>query len=499
MISVFSAIDSLIEYTKRHNLIDKRDEIYTRNRLLETLMINEYVKGEEISYDFEVIKRSLIEHAKKEGIIKSKGTSFEDNFIARVMDIFIKFPSQIEGDFFKKYSVSSEDATDFFYNFSKATDYIKTKRLSNNIKWSHFSDYGEIIITINLAKPEKTPEEILLAKQNKAKKYPKCVLCKENEGLSGINRAPRQNHRIIRLNLDNRLHYFQYSPYSYFNEHCIVLTDDHTDMNLDVNSVTALVDFVDMFEHYFIASNTDLPLVGGSILSHEHYQGGKFVFPLDKAKVISKYNFKDIVVEKLKWPMTSIRIKSFHRESLIKFTEVLMDKWKNYDNYELGIISKTGEIRHNSLNFVVRKNSDEYSIIIVFRNNRCDSDNPKGIFTTKDEYRAIKNENIGIIEVLGLAILPGRIKDEIEDMKVYLNGRDLEESSFKHRDFLDKIKPLYDSTTDLDSFLKDKIGGVFVKILSNCSVFSTDEKAIEAVNDFLSSVGSEYEKVSVKK
>ncbi len=499
MIDIYSAIDSLIEYSKANKLIDQRDEVYSRNQVLEMLNINEYKIGEKLTDDFEEIKSILVDYAKKNGIIKQNGTSFEDNFIARIMNVFLKFPSQIEDEFYGAYSDSPKAATDFFYNFSKATDYIKTARLSNNVKWGYKSEYGDIVLTINLAKPEKTPEEILLAKQNKAKKYPKCVLCRETEGLSGVNRAPRQNHRIIGMELDDRLHYFQYSPYSYFNEHCIVLTAEHSDMNLDVNSLKALLAFVDKFEHYFISSNTDLPLVGGSILSHEHYQGGNYVFPLDKAEVIDEFSFGEVRVEKLKWPMASVRMKSKSKKSIISFVEILMSNWRAYNNPELEIISNTGKERHNSLNFVVRKNEGEYSVIVVFRNNRCNEENPKGIFATRDEYRSIKNENIGIIEVLGLAILPGRIRDEIQDMKHYICGGELSERSLKHKEFLDRIKVNYESSNDPIEYIKEKIGEVYVNILSNCSVFNGSDKAIKALDELIINVGNEYEKSNTKK
>ncbi len=495
MISIYSAVDSLVKYAVRKELIDERDSIYARNAVLEILDIHEYKKDDDIViYDFEIIKKILIDYAREKSIITSSGSSFEDNFIAKIMNVFIKFPSQIEEKFYKKYKESPRSSTDYFYELSKATDYIKTARLENNVRWNYDSDYGELVLTINLAKPEKTPEEIILAQQSQVKKYPKCVLCKENEGLSGINRAPRQNHRIIAVNLDSGKHYFQYSPYSYFNEHCIVLTDEHKPMNLDINSVKSLLSFVDMFDHYFICSNADLPLVGGSILSHEHYQGGNFMFPLDKAEILKTYSFNDVSVEKLKWPMSSVRIKSVSKKSLLSFIEILLNRWKNYSNVELGIISHTGSTRHNALNYVVRKNNGEYSVIVVFRNNRCSEEHPNGIFTTKDEYRNIKNENIGIIEVLGLAILPGRIREEIEDMKAYLSGGDLNDRSYKHREFLDKIKPDYNTEMDIDAYIKDKIGDVYQNILSNCSVFGFEEKSTKAFDDFIINVGKEHEK-----
>ncbi len=494
MIDIYVAIDSLIQYALKHNLITTRDTVYTRNQVLELLMIDEYKENKEVIDDFELIKESIIKYARDNNIITSNGISFEDNFIARLMNIFLKLPSEIEQEFYKEYSKSPEQATKYFYHLSKATDYIKTARLSKNVQWTYPSAYGDIIMTINLAKPEKTPEEILLAKNNKQLTYPKCVLCKENEGLSGVNRAPRQNHRVIEMELDNRTHYFQYSPYSYFNEHCIVFTATHQDMNLNTKSVRALFDFVDQFDHYFLASNTDLPLVGGSILSHEHYQGGNYRFPLDKAEITNVRVFDDVKVERLRWPMTSFRIKSTSKRAIISFVNVFIEKWWSYDNEELNIVSKSGDTRHNSVNFVVRKNDGEYSIILVLRNNRCDTEHPKGIFTTKEQYRSIKNENIGIIEVLGVAILPGRIKLEIEDMKAYLLGHPLHDRSNKHKDLLDKMKAHYHDGDDVDRFIKSQIGEVYVNILKNCSVFKKNEKSDVALTDFISDVGKEYEK-----
>ncbi len=493
MKKIYSVIDSLCKYAIDNELIIERDYIYCRNRLLELLGLREYVASDCQEFDFKTIKLELINYAREKQLITANGISFEDDFIARVMNVFLSKPSIIEADFYENYKISAKKATDEFYRLSKATDYIKTERVSKNIVWQHQSEYGTIDMTINLSKPEKTPEEIALAQTMPASSYPKCVLCRETEGLSGENRAPRQNHRIISLELDERSHFLQYSPYSYFNEHLIILAAEHKPMHLTIDSFRAMLDFVDKFSHYFLATNTDLPLVGGSILSHEHYQGGDYLFPLDKAKVMSEISFKGINVEFLNWPMASIRVKSNSKSDITAFIKILMQEWNTYNNEDLAIIAKSEDTRHNSLNFVLRKTNNQYSAIVVFRNNRCDGANPKGIFTAKDEYRSIKNENIGIIEVMGLAILPSRLNQEIEDMKAYLLGEELAEQALKHQQFLQSIKADYKTELNVEAYVKEKMADVFVKILENCSVFKADEKGQSALVDFVEKIGNLYE------
>lgn len=486
MMKIFSVIDALIEYAIVQRLIVSENAIYHRNRLLESLQLIDYEYTTPFQGDFYAIRAEIIAYAKEKRLIEEPGTSAEDNFFAGIMDLLMPRPSEVTQDFWQNYHISPRLATDRYYQFSKATDYIQVKRLEKNIRWQTKGEMASYDMTINLAKPEKTPEEIERAKSLPQSNYPKCVLCKETVGLSGEGRSPRQNHRIIPLTLGDRNFYFQYSPYSYFNEHCIILRSEHVPMQIDENAIQDCLHFVDQFSHYMIASNTDLPIVGGSILSHNHYQGGDVIFPIEQSASFQTLKMDDVQVEVLNWPLSTIRLTAKDPAHLYEVSTKIMNAWYTYENKELGILPYTGDTRHNAVNLAARKKDGQYILYMVFRNNRTDGKNPRGIFHTKEEYWHIKEENIGIIEVMGIAILPGRLVNEMEAMKEYvLEGKE-SPSMLKHKLWLDSLT--IDRSKDLDLQLKREIGLRFEKVLTCCSVFGCTDSGKEHFLEFLGAI-----------
>ena len=465
-------LKQLINYAKSFLYLSDEDECYSINKLIEFFNLDGYEDVQVEDVEFEQLKEEIISYSKERGILVNEGTSFSDELIAKVMDILMPKPSTLRQMFKDWYKVSSENATNKYYAFSESSDYIKTQRLKNNIIWQ-----DKLVMTINIAKPEKTTKEIELAAKRAATAYPKCAICKQTEGASARFGAERQNHRIIDLKLNSQTYYFQYSPYAYFPEHCIVLHDEHVPMKIDENSIKVMLDFVDQFEHYMISSNADLPLVGGSILSHDHFQGGKMVFPLELADVVYTRELGNTKLSIIDWPMSTVSVESSSREEVYSYSKKIIELWREYNNKEIGIISATDDI-HNSCNLFVRKSDGNYRVIVVLRNNRRDDENPDGIFHTNKKYWHLKQENIGIIEVLGLAILPGRLKDDLYLMKEYLDNGNFDQSIEKHREWLDEIKGEYDG--NFKEFIELKMQDRFYKVLECCAVFKkNDQKHFE--------------------
>lgn len=490
--NIYYYLDALINYALKHALITEEDRIYYRNQIIALLELDSYEESKtHDELDLDIILDNIMVYAISQGII-SDTTSSKDLFDTKLMAIFCERPSNVIKTFNDKYQTSPVSATDWFYQYSKDVNYIRTGRIAKDIKWQTDTKYGILDITINLSKPEKDPRDILKAKEAVQTNYPLCALCKENEGYRGrINHPARGNLRLIPIKLSGEQYYLQYSPYSYYNEHAIILSEKHTPMIINKATFTKLLDFLDLFPHYFIGSNADLGIVGGSILSHDHFQGGRFTFPMDLAKSVYETKYKDIDVSLLYWPLSVIRLKSKNKEALINLSDLVLKKWIDYDNEALGIISHTDGVRHNTITPISRKDKDEYTIDLVLRCNIQDENHPYGLFHPSEQYHHIKKENIGLIEVLGLAILPSRLKTELESIKSYILNNDsvLSPELEKHQDWINQMKKHYTfNSENIDAILKDEVGHIFMELLEDCGVFKQNEVGISEFTKFLQSV-----------
>ena len=468
-------IERLLKFALKKNMISKWDVIPTRNALIDLLKLESPFEGEveEVSEETPVkILNNILDYAVEAGLIEENTTTYRDLFDARIMGLLMPRESEIVKEFYNKYeNESKEKATSWFYDLSKSSNYIMTQRIAKNLWWPVQTEYGDLEITINLSKPEKDPKEIAKAKLMKQLTYPKCLLCKENVGYAGrVNHPARQNHRIIPMTLGNKDWFLQYSPYVYYNEHCIVFSGEHEPMKLTKNSIERLVEFTEVLPHYFIGSNADLPIVGGSILSHDHYQGGNYEFPMDGAKVFKTITHRDIQIDFLQWPLSTVRLISKNKEHIIHLSEHILNKWINYSNEDIDIISHTEGTRHNTITPIARKKGDNYEMNLVFRNNRTTEEYPLGIFHPHQELHHIKKENIGLIEVMGLAVLPVRLKDELTLLeKCLINEADINdyESLEKHKDWFEEIKNQEWTKDNVKDQLQYELTKVFVRVLED--------------------------------
>ncbi|MDD6527298.1 MAG: UDP-glucose--hexose-1-phosphate uridylyltransferase [Oscillospiraceae bacterium] len=491
------SIRQLVSYALDCGLIEKEDEIYCTNRLLEILGLDEYNEPEEPleKAELEDILNVLLDYAAEKEIIKNDVTS-RDLFDTKLMSVFVPRPSYIINKFYSLYEKSPKEATDFYYRFSRDTDYIRRYRVSKDLKWKSESDYGELDITVNLSKPEKTPEEIAAAKKAKQSGYPKCLLCPENEGYAGrMNHPARQNHRIIPITIDGSEWGFQYSPYVYYNEHCIVFNKKHIPMKIDRSAFCKLFDFVKLFPHYFIGSNADLPIVGGSILSHEHFQGGNYEFAMAKAPIEKTYTvkgFEDVEVGRVRWPMSVIRISAKDTDRLVELADRILTKWRSYTDESCFIFAETDGENHSTITPIARKRGDKFEMDLVLRNNITTEEHPFGVFHPHKELHNIKKENIGLIEVMGLAVLPARLKTELKELeKAILDGRDIKENETiaKHADWVASFKDNYTFTAEnTKDILQNEVGKVFAKVLEHAGVFKRDENGFAGFDRFVESV-----------
>lgn len=491
------SIRQLVSYALDCGLIEKEDEIYCTNRLLEILELDEYNEPEEPleKAELEDILNVLLDYAAEKEIIKNDVTS-RDLFDTKLMSVFVPRPSYIINKFYSLYEKSPKEATDFYYRFSRDTDYIRRYRVSKDLKWKSESDYGELDITVNLSKPEKTPEEIAAAKKAKQSGYPKCLLCPENEGYAGrMNHPARQNHRIIPITIDGSEWGFQYSPYVYYNEHCIVFNKKHIPMKIDRSAFRKLFDFVKLFPHYFIGSNADLPIVGGSILSHEHFQGGNYEFAMAKAPIEKTYTvkgFEDVEVGRIRWPMSVIRISAKDTDRLVELADRILTKWRSYTDESCFIFAETDGEKHSTITPIARKRGDKFEMDLVLRNNITTEEHPFGVFHPHKELHNIKKENIGLIEVMGLAVLPARLKTELKELeKAILDGRDIKENETiaKHADWVASFKDNYTFTAEnTKDILQNEVGKVFAKVLEHAGVFKRDENGFAGFDRFVESV-----------
>ena len=491
-ISIETNILELAAYGIEKGLIEERDTIYVINKVLDLLNLVEFNEiNLKIGSKRKIadILEDFRKYAVKEGLVEDDTLEVLDLFDTKIMDTLAKRPSEIERDFWSLYEKDPKLATDYYYNFSKDINYIREDRVKKDIKWVQKTEYGDLDITINMSKPEKDPRSIEKAKLLKSSNYPKCLLCKENEGYAGrIGYPSRDNHRVISLDLMDENWFMQYSPYVYYNEHSIVFKGSHDPMMITGDTFRRLLEFVKQFPHYILGSNADLPIVGGSILSHDHFQGGGYQFSMAKAQELNQQRLdNNVELCTLKWPMSVIRLKGESIEDLVELSAKILENWIEYSDESVNIISHTGETRHNTITPVARFKEGKFEIDLVLRNNRCDKERPEGIFHPRSEYHNIKRENIGVIEVMGLAVLPSRLKKEMESLKTFLiedrlEDIKLDEDLKKHYDFAGKIKERYNiKEEDLEEVIEEEIGIVFLEVLKDAGVFKDTEKGQEAL------------------
>lgn len=494
-----NSIDKLISYGLLTNLIDECDVVYVKNRLLSKLGIDDYMETEDKSgnvYDLRQILMEITDYAVGQGIIDDSIT-YRDMFDTEIMDVLTPYPSVVIKTFNEKYKNDPKEATDYFYKLSCNSNYIRRDRIQKDVKWNINSEYGEIEITINCSKPEKDPKAIAAAKIQKQSSYPKCQLCIENEGYSGrINHPARQNHRIIPIKICDERWGFQYSPYVYYNEHCIVLNSEHTPMVIDKKVFSKLLDFIRQFPHYIVGSNADLPIVGGSILTHEHFQGGNHTFAMHKAQSEKFYyikGFENVEVSRLKWPMSVIRLKSEDEKRIVELSNRILTSWRGYSDEEAFIFAETNGEPHNTITPIASMHNGSYVMDLVLRNNITTDEHPLGVYHPHAELHHIKKENIGLIEVMGLAVLPSRLVEEMDAVaKAIINNEDMSDNTKTalHKDWAEGIKNTYSELNieNIDGIIKQEIGKVFVNVLEHAGVYKRDVHGMKAFDKFIEQI-----------
>lgn len=477
----------LVNYGIRSGLIEESDRIYTTNRLAELLCIDEYITpaASPETRELHLILEDMMNWAYEHGVMKSDTNASKDLFDTKLMGALTPPPSVVIKKFDELRAVSAKEATDWYYAFSKATNYIRTDRIAKDVKWLSPTEFGDIDITINLSKPEKDPRDIAAAGKAKSTSYPKCLLCPENEGYAGTLAHPaRQNHRIIPILLDGDEYFLQYSPYVYYNEHCIILNKNHIPMVINRSTFKKLLSFVEQFPHYTAGSNADIPIVGGSILSHDHFQGGAYIFPMARAGYKCTFiipGYEDLTAGIINWPMSVIRLQGDDIERLTDCADMILDKWKGYTNEDAFIFAETDGERHNAITPIARKNAEgKFELDLVLRNNITTGEHPMGVYHPHAEYHHIKKENIGLIEVMGLAVLPARLKTEMALMEdAIASGKDIRtiEQIASHADWIDEWKDSYDLSSEdkIHEALKTEIGKTFAKILGCAGVYKYDD------------------------
>ena len=504
----------LVEYGLVTGLIQPEDKIYTINSLMELFQIddmedgvieefNKRAKGKngyiytqgEAEAALEDILEDMMAYAYEQGIMKENSIVYKDLFDTKIMGLLVARPSEIRANFKNLYeNESALAATDYFYKLSCDSNYIRRQRIKKDQKWTTATTYGTLDITINLSKPEKDPKAIAAAKNAKQSAYPKCQLCAENEGYAGrVNHPARQNHRIIPVTINNSDWFFQYSPYVYYNEHCIVFNAQHTPMKIERATFGKLLDFVTQFPHYFVGSNADLPIVGGSILSHDHFQGGHYTFAMEKAEIEKEIffaGFEDVRAGIVNWPMSVIRITGPDKEKLIKLADKILGAWRGYTDASANIYAVTDDEPHNTITPIARRRGNDFELDLVLRNNLTTEEHPLGVYHPHGHLHHIKKENIGLIEVMGLAVLPARLKDEMAELeKAILDGTDLRstETLASHADWAEAFLKKYDNVNsdNITEIIRKEIGLVFAEVLENAGVYKCDEAGREAFLRFI--------------
>lgn len=489
---LYELIAALVQYGIDTGLTPACERIYTTNLLLDQFHEDDYEEPDAIpSLSLEEILEGLLDEACRRELIPDSIT-YRDLFDTRLMNCLMPRPSQIQETFREKYAVSPKEATDYFYKLSQDSNYIRRYRVCKDQKWKVPSIYGDIDITINLSKPEKDPKAIAAAGKAKASAYPKCQLCMENEGYAGrVNHPARENHRIIPLTINDSQWGFQYSPYVYYNEHCIVFNGQHTPMKIDRAAFRKLFDFVKQFPHYFLGSNADLPIVGGSILSHDHFQGGNYTFAMAKAPIelpVTIPGYDDVETGIVKWPLSVLRIRHKDENRLIDLATHVLDCWRSYTDEDAFIFACTDGEPHNTITPIARKVGDTYELDLTLRNNITTEEHPLGVYHPHAKLHHIKKENIGLIEVMGLAVLPSRLKQEMALLKdAILTGSDLDEVLQKHAEWVAEFLPSYPEINgeNIDEILRQEIGKVFVQVLEDAGVYKCTPEGREAFLKFV--------------
>ena len=489
------AVKSLVKYAISNGMIEKWDEIWAINTVCQALNMDSFEDCEAENAELEDILASILDYAVENGLCEDS-VVYRDLFDTKIMGLLTPKPSEVISKFHFLYSRDKKAATDYYYKLCQDSDYIRRYRIKNDLKWITKTEYGDIDITINLSKPEKDPKAIAAALKMKTTSYPKCALCKENEGYMGrINHPARQNHRIIPMTLGGDNFYLQYSPYVYYNEHCIVFNAEHTPMKIDKPAFTKLLDFVEKFPHYFVGSNADLPIVGGSILTHEHFQGGNYEFAMAMAPIeteVTFSGFEDVQAGIVKWPMSVIRIIGTDKARLVELADKVLTTWRGYTDKDSFIYAKTEGTPHNTITPIARMRNSKFELDLVLRNNITTEDCPLGYYHPHPEYHHIKKENIGLIEVMGLAVLPSRLKNEMAVLgKAMVNGEDISanETIAAHKEWAEMIMQKYNiNESNIDDILKKEIGIVFTSILGQCGVYSRDEEGKAGFLRFIESV-----------
>lgn len=500
-------IRDLVEYGLATGLVSPEDKIYTANRLLELFGLDELEEsvcteqeaaspaGDADTEDrLEAILSDMLDYAFAKGLIEESSVVYRDLFDTKIMGLLMPRPGEVIGRFWELYARSPREATDYYYKLSQDSDYIRRYRIKKDMKWIVPTAYGDLDITINLSKPEKDPKAIAAARNAKQSGYPKCLLCMENEGYAGrVNHPARQNHRIVPVVINDSKWGFQYSPYVYYNEHCIVFNSKHVPMKIEKATFCKLFDFVKQFPHYFVGSNADLPIVGGSILSHDHFQGGNYEFAMAKAPVEYTFDVKgyeDVQAGIVKWPMSVIRLRADSAERIIELSDVILQKWRGYTDEEAFIYAETDSEPHNTITPIARKRGDKFEMDLVLRNNITTPEHPLGVYHPHAKLHHIKKENIGLIEVMGLAVLPARLKEEMQLLKeAILSGTDIRKDEVleKHAEWVEEFSIKYDriDSRNIDSILETEIGLVFMQVLEDAGVYKRTEEGQRAFQRFI--------------
>ena len=497
-INICNQIQDLVEYAVKVGLSNPLDRVFLTNRLMEKLRVPAFEPDAEPISDrpLEEILGALCDYAIENGVIPDNGITGRDLFDTELMGILTPLPSTVIAEFNRFYAESPEAATDYYYALSCNSDYIRTYRVKKDLKWLYEGKYGTLDITVNLSKPEKDPKAIAAAKLQKQSGYPKCALCRENEGFAGsLNQAARASHRIIPITMAGKDWFLQYSPYVYYNEHCIAFSAEHTPMKIDRSSFVKLLDFVTIFPHYFLGSNADLPIVGGSILTHDHMQGGHYTFAMERAGIEQKLSFRgfeSIRAGIVNWPMSVIRLTGSDKAQLVELADRILVAWRGYTDADASIYAETDGEPHNTITPIARRRGSDYELDLVLRNNITTKENPLGLFHPHADKHNIKKENIGLIEVMGLAVLPARLKNEMsvlaDCLKAGKNPAD-DELIAKHADWVNTFADRYDfAKEDVTEILHREIGKTFEGVLEDAGVYKCTKEGREAFLRFVDTV-----------
>lgn len=495
---IYDDIQRLISYALKNELITQEDIYVIMNQFMEIFQLNDWHETDAECENSEIdeILCPLVDYACSHNII-SDTIAYRDLFDTKLMGVLTPMPREVTAEFRRRYAKSPETATDWYYKFSQDLNYVRKGRIAKDLKWTYESEYGILDITINRSKPEKDPKDIAAARAVKASSYPKCQLCPENAGFAGnLNHPARQNLRPVPMKINGEPWQMQYSPYGYYNEHCIVFNENHTAMKIDDTVFEKLFDVLDCFPHYFVGSNADLPIVGGSILSHEHFQGGRYTFAMEKSPIEKNFcmpKFSSVQAGIVKWPMSVIRLKSENRSSLSAACSYILKKWRSYNDEGVQILAEINGVPHNTITPIARMNGRFYECDLVLRNNLTTTERPLGLFHPNPALHHIKKENIGLIEVMGLAVLPSRLAEELNAVKEgLLSGKDLYNDPLiaAHAEWAEEIAlahPELSKENALD-IIHAEVGKVFEQVLLDAGVFKKDEAGRQAFDRFINTI-----------